>query len=59
MPFLIIIPVLILALLIACIKIVPQATEFVVEFLGKYQKTWSAGIHWKWPFIQVIAKKVT
>ena len=44
---------------VICIKIVPQATEFVVEFLGKYQKTWSAGLHWKWPIIQVIAKKVT
>ena len=57
-PF-IIIAVIVLILLIACIKIVPQATEFVVEFLGKYQKTWSAGIHWKWPVIQVVAKKVT
>ena len=57
-PF-IIIAVIVLILLIACIKIVPQATEFVVEFLGKYQKTWSAGIHWKWPIIQVVAKKVT
>ncbi len=49
----------IVIILIACIKIVPQATEYVVEFLGKYQKTWSAGIHWKWPIIQVVAKKVT
>ena len=56
---LIIVACVIIALLIACIKIVPQATEYVVEFLGKYQKTWSAGIHWKWPIIQVIAKKVT
>ncbi len=57
-PFIIVCCVIIV-LLIACIKIVPQATEYVVEFLGKYQKTWSAGIHWKWPIIQVIAKKVT
>ncbi len=46
-------------LAIISIKIVPQATEYVIEFLGKYQKTWSAGIHWKWPIVQVIAKKVT
>ena len=58
MPY-IIAAVILLILLIACIKIVPQATEFVIELLGKYQTTWSAGIHWKWPFIQVIAKKVT
>ena len=56
---LIIAAVIVVILLIACIKIVPQATEYVVEFLGKYQKTWSAGIHWKWPIIQVVAKKVT
>ena len=58
MPY-IIAAVILLILLIACIKIVPQATEFVIELLGKYQTTWSAGIHWKWPLIQVIAKKVT
>jgi len=58
MPY-IIAAVILLILLIACIKIVPQATEFVIELLGKYQTTWSAGIHWKWPFIQIIAKKVT
>ena len=59
MEFLIAIPILLIPILVCCIKIVPQATEHVVEFLGKYQKTWSAGIHWKWPVIQVIAKKVT
>ena len=59
MEFLIAIPILLIPILVCCIKIVPQATEHVVEFLGKYQKTWSAGIHWKWPIIQVIAKKVT
>ncbi len=41
------------------IKIVPQAQEFVVEFLGKYKATWSAGIHLKVPFIERIAKRVT
>ena len=58
MPY-IIAAVILLILLITGIKIVPQATEFVIELLGKYQTTWSAGIHWKWPLIQVIAKKVT
>ena len=59
MEYLIIPAILLIILVIVSIKIVPQATEYVVEFLGKYQKTWSAGIHWKWPIIQVIAKKVT
>ncbi len=49
----------ILIILIANIKIVPQAHEFVVELLGKYRATWSAGIHIKIPFIERISKRVT
>ncbi len=58
MPF-IIAAVIILLVLIFCIKIVPQATEYVVERLGKYRKTWSAGLHFLIPVIDRIAKKVT
>ena len=50
---------IVLAIIIANIKIVPQAHEFVVELLGKYRTTWSAGIHIKIPFIETISKKVT
>ena len=49
----------IIALLIANIKIVPQATAQVVERLGTYKTTWSNGIHFKVPFIDRIAKKLT
>ncbi len=45
--------------ILANIKIVPQAHEFVVELLGKYRATWSAGLHVKIPLIEKIAKKVT
>ena len=45
--------------LCACIKIVPQAHEYVIEFLGKYKKTWGAGIHIKIPVLEVVANKVT
>ncbi len=41
------------------IKVVPQATEFVIERLGKYKRTWSAGLHLLVPLIDRIAKKVT
>ena len=37
----------------------PQATEYVIEFLGKYKTTWGAGLHVKVPFIETIAKKIT
>lgn len=40
------------------ITIVPQANAFVIERLGTYQTTWSAGLHFKLPFFDRIAKKV-
>lgn len=51
--------VLLFILIVTNIRIVPQATEYVIEFLGKYRKTWGAGIHVKIPFIERIAKKLT
>ena len=42
-----------------CIKVVPQATAVVVERLGGYLTTWSVGIHFKVPFIDRMAKKMT
>ena len=50
---------IVVILIFTNIRIVPQATEFVIEFLGKYRKTWSAGIHVKVPFIERIAKRIT
>ena len=41
------------------IKVVPQATEYVIERLGKYKRTWGAGLHLLIPLIDRIAKKVT
>ena len=46
-------------LLFFCLKVVPQATEFVIERLGKYQKTWGAGLHFLIPVLDRISKKVT
>ncbi len=51
--------VLVLAVVFANIRIVPQATEFVVEFLGKYKTTWGAGIHVKIPLLERVAKRIT
>ncbi len=59
MEFIIIPLVLILVVLIANIKIVPQAHEFVIELLGKYRTTWSAGFHIKIPLLERVAKRVT
>ena len=51
--------VVILVLLITNIKIVPQSMEFVVERLGAYHETWSTGVHFKIPFVDRIAKRVS
>ena len=48
-----------LIVLIANIKIVPQARAFVVERLGTYHATWHTGLHWKVPFVERIAKKTS
>ncbi len=57
--FLIAIVVILGLLIIPNIKIVPQAQEYVIEFLGKYKTTWTAGIHFKIPFIEKVSKRVT
>ena len=50
---------LIVILIVANLKIVPQASEFIVERLGKYHATWSAGLHVLCPFIDRVARKIT
>ena len=56
-PFIFIIAVL--ALIITNICIVPQASAWIIERLGKYQCTWDAGLHIKIPFIDRVIKKVS
>ena len=53
------IAVIVLILLFANIRIVPQGTQFIIEFLGKYKATWDAGLHIKIPLLERIAKKIT
>ena len=60
MPVLATILVLVILIILAsCIKIVPQATALVMERLGAYNGTWGVGIHFKAPFIDRVAKRVT
>ena len=44
MSFLIILIVIAIVVLIANIKIVPQAHAYVIERLGAYNATWSVGL---------------
>lgn len=59
MEILAVILVVLLALILSCIRIVPQASEFVIEFLGKYRTTWGAGIHFLVPVLEKISKRIT
>ncbi len=56
--FVVIALILIIAV-IAGIKIVPQAQTYVIERLGAYNKTWETGIHFLWPLVDKVSKKVS
>lgn len=57
--FLVVIGFIILLVLIANIRIIEQNTVAVVEFLGKYRRTMTAGLNVKIPFFERIALKVS
>ena len=57
--FVVILIVFLLAIIVANIKIVPQAHAFVVERLDAFHASWGTGLHVKIPFIDRIAKKVS
>ena len=60
MLFLILILIFVVLLVVVTnIVIVPQSKVYVIERLGSYSDTWSAGLHVKIPFIERIAKKVS
>lgn len=60
MPVIILILLLIVLLVVVVnIKIVPQASVYVVERLGTYSDTWETGMHVKIPFFDRVAKKVS
>lgn len=50
---------IILVILALNVKIVPQATVFVIERLGTYYATWETGLHFKIPFFDRISKRVS
>lgn len=51
--------VIVAIVILLSIKIVPQAQSYVIERLGSYYATWQNGLHFKVPFIDRIASKVT
>ena len=59
MEYIITLVIILLILIISNVKVVSQANAYVIERLGAYKQTWGVGIHFKIPFIEKIAKKVT
>lgn len=59
MLIIIILLVLIIILLVTNIRVVPQATEFVIERLGTYYTTWETGLHFKVPLVDRVAKRIS
>ena len=51
--------VLLVIVIIANIKVVPQAHSYVIERLGAYMGTWETGLHFKIPFADRISRKVS
>ena len=61
-PFVVILlalAVIAVILIISSINVVPQANAYVVERLGAYYTTWTTGLHFKVPFIDRIAQKIS
>ena len=58
MVFIFLVIIIMLMVVTSCIKIVPQEHAYVLERLGTYQDTWPAGLHFKTPFIDRVARRV-
>ncbi len=55
----VIIAIIAIIVIISNVKVVPQAHSYVIERLGAYYQSWGTGLHWKIPFIDRIARKVS
>ena len=55
----IVLAVFVLAVIVSNIKVVPQAHAYVVERLGAFHASWGTGLHFKIPFLDRVAKKVS
>ena len=50
---------LVLIIIARCIYVVQQAKAYVIERLGKFHDVWGVGLHFKLPFFERVAKKVS
>lgn len=50
---------IVIIILVQNIRVVQQAQAYVIERLGAYSTTWHVGLHFKIPFVESIAKKIS
>ena len=51
--------ILVVVVICSSIRVVPQAHAYVIERLGTYNTTWSAGLHLKTPLIAKVAHRIS
>ena len=51
--------IIVAILIVSCIRVVPQAQAFVIERVGSYLTTWDNGLHFKLPFIDRVAARIS
>ena len=51
--------ILVVVVICSSIRVVPQAHAYVIERLGTYNTTWSAGLHLKTPLIDKVAHHIS
>ena len=56
---LIVLIVVILVILARCVRVVQQSKAYVIERLGAFHTVWSVGLHFKVPFIDRVARRVS
>ncbi len=56
---LIFLAIVFIVVVVANIKIIPQASAAIIERLGAYQGTWQVGLHFKIPFFEKVVKVVS
>ena len=59
MEVILIVIAVLFVIIIANISVVQQSKAYVIERLGAFRTVWSVGLHFKIPFIDRIAKKVS
>jgi len=51
--------IVLLVIMVRCIYVVQQSRAYVVERLGAFSTVWQVGMHFKLPFVERVAKRVS